>query len=54
MTTKLTPQNQACVNQTSSQQASLQQFKVIALRKRCEADGIGRSHYILLDRKAAK
>ncbi|NMG77566.1 modified peptide precursor CbpA [Aromatoleum diolicum] len=28
--------------------------KVIATRKRCEADGVGLSHYILMDRKAGK
>lgn len=27
---------------------------VIATRKRCEADGVGLSHYILMDRKAEK
>lgn len=27
---------------------------VIATRKRCEADGVGLSHYILMDRKAGK
>ena len=26
----------------------------IALRKRCHPDGIGLSHYVLMDRKAAK
>ncbi len=25
---------------------------VIATRRRCEADGVGLSHYILMDRKA--
>jgi len=27
---------------------------VIATRKRCEADGVGLSHYILMDRKAGR
>ena len=26
----------------------------IAMRKRCHPDGIGLSHYVLMDRKAAK
>jgi len=26
---------------------------VIAVRKRCDADGVGLSHYILMDRKPA-
>lgn len=26
----------------------------IAIRKRCNPDGIGLSHYVLMDRKAAK
>ena len=26
----------------------------IALRKRCQPDGIGLSHYVLMDKKAAK
>lgn len=27
---------------------------VIATRKRCEADGVGLSHYVLMDRKAPR
>lgn len=27
---------------------------VIATRKRCEADGVGLSHYVLMDRRAGK
>ncbi|MEO5661538.1 MAG: modified peptide precursor CbpA [Polaromonas sp.] len=54
MTPKLTLQNQAAAKPASSPQSPLQQPAVIALRKRCEADGVGLSHYILLDRKTAK
>lgn len=27
---------------------------IIATRRRCEADGVGLSHYILMDRKAKR
>ncbi|MBF0419838.1 MAG: modified peptide precursor CbpA [Magnetococcales bacterium] len=49
------------LNQTPTQQTSMQQHpttppgrivdEVIAQRKSCSADGIGLSHYILMDRK---
>lgn len=41
--------NTQCTNGKRPEQPS-----VIALRKRCEADGVGLSHYILMDRKPAK
>ena len=31
-----------------------QQPAIIATRQRCDADGVGLSHYILMDRKPAK
>ena len=34
--------------------ATPRQPAVIAQRKRCDADGVGLSHYILMDRKPAK
>ena len=49
MKTTLTPQNQ-----TPAKPGNPQQPAVIALRKRCDADGVGLSHYILVDRKTAK
>lgn len=53
MTTKITPANQAPAKQDLPRDASSQPT-VIATRKRCEADGVGLSHYILMDRKVAK
>lgn len=53
MNTQSTRQNQAPA-QTANQAATPQQAAVIALRKRCDADGVGLSHYILVDRKVAK
>jgi modified peptide precursor CbpA len=53
MTTKITTQNQAPAKQDIPRDtASLP--TIIATRKRCEADGVGLSHYILMDRKVAK
>lgn len=49
MTIKLAPQNLAPAKPGNPQQPT-----VIALRKRCDADGIGLSHYILVDRKTEK
>ncbi|MHB8353102.1 MAG: modified peptide precursor CbpA [Burkholderiales bacterium] len=49
MTAKTTPQIQLPPKQCIPQQPT-----VIALRKRCEAKGVGLSHYILVDLKAAK
>jgi modified peptide precursor CbpA len=53
MNTQSTRQNQAPA-QAANQAATPQQAAVIALRKRCDADGVGLSHYILVDRKVAK
>ncbi len=41
-------------NQAPAKPVKPQQPAVIALRKRCDADGVGLSHYILVDRKTAK
>ena len=49
MTIKLAPQNQ-----TPAKPGNPQQPAVIAVRKRCDADGVGLSHYILVDRKTGK
>lgn len=53
MTNKITPANQAPVQQDIPRNPSPQP-SIIATRKRCEADGVGLSHYILMDRKVAK
>lgn len=53
MTTKITAANQAPAKQAIPRDTSPQPT-VIATRKRCEADGVGLSHYILMDRKVAK
>ncbi|MFH1869586.1 MAG: modified peptide precursor CbpA [Pseudomonadota bacterium] len=43
---------QPAAPQTSSQRTPLP--AVIASRQRCDADGVGLSHYILMDRKPAQ
>lgn len=53
MNTQSALQTQAPV-QPANQAATPQQAAVIALRKRCDADGVGLSHYILVDRKVVK
>lgn len=40
--------------QPAAQQAASAAAPTIAVRKRCNPDGIGLSHYVLMDRKAAK
>lgn len=42
--------SQTVKNQAPAQPAA----PTIAVRKRCNPDGIGLSHYVLMDRKAAK
>lgn len=44
------------VNSTvkNPQTAQKQAVPTIAVRKSCNPDGIGLSHYVLMDRKAAK
>lgn len=39
---------------TQTVQAAKQTAPTIAIRKSCNPDGIGLSHYVLMDRKAAK
>ena len=53
--TTLTAATPACVA-TASDAAAADAGKpaVIASRRRCEADGVGLSHYILMDRKAGQ
>jgi modified peptide precursor CbpA len=41
-------------NAASPAQAGGAKPAIIATRQRCEAEGVGLSHYILLDRKAAE
>jgi modified peptide precursor CbpA len=53
MTTKITAPNQAPAKQDTPR-GTVAQPTIIATRKRCEADGVGLSHYILMDRKVAK
>lgn len=40
-----------CQTNTAAKQAVV---PTIAIRKRCTPDGIGLSHYVLMDRKVAK
>lgn len=40
--------------QTAAQHAASAPAPTIAVRKSCNPDGIGLSHYVLMDRKAAK
>ena len=58
MSTIVTPQDQATANPAAQQPAApqtaatpAQQPAVIARRQSCDADGVGLSHYILMDRK---
>jgi len=52
MSTPIQPQNQTPIKTSTAQPA--QQPTVIAVRKRCDANGVGLSHFILMDRKPAK
>jgi modified peptide precursor CbpA len=45
-----TQTNPAANNETEKQPAA----PTIAIRKSCNPDGIGLSHYVLMDKKAAK
>ncbi|WP_263768363.1 modified peptide precursor CbpA [Propionivibrio soli] len=38
----------------NAQPAKKESSPIIAVRKSCNPDGIGLSHYVLMDRKAAK
>ena len=51
-TTQATIQTSAAQQATQPTQAA--PAPVIASRKSCNPDGIGLSHYVLMDRKAAK
>ncbi len=51
MTPKLQPNNQTPTATPATAQAVA---PTIAVRKSCNPDGIGLSHYVLMDRKAAK
>lgn len=42
------------VQTQTSQSAKTASVPTIAIRKSCNPDGIGLSHYVLMDRKAAK
>ena len=50
--------SQVASNAVATQPATAQQAQpaapTIAVRKTCNPDGIGLSHYVLMDRKAAK
>ena len=50
--------SQAASNTVQTQPTTAQQAQpvapTIAVRKSCNPDGIGLSHYVLMDRKAAK
>ena len=50
MTQTVHPQHPTPANAASQQAAA----PTIASRKSCNPDGIGLSHYVLMDRKAAK
>jgi modified peptide precursor CbpA len=50
-TVESTTQSTAAMN---AQQADAAKPAIIARRGRCEADGVGLSHYILLDRKVSE
>ena len=51
-------ESQVASNVVETQPATAQQAQLvaptIAVRKSCNPDGIGLSHYVLMDRKAAK
>ncbi len=51
MTQNIQPQATA---QTDSTAKTAAPAPTIAVRKSCNPDGIGLSHYVLMDRKAAK
>jgi len=51
-TPQITTQNTAA--QAAAQPTQAAPAPVIASRKSCNPDGIGLSHYVLMDRKAAK
>lgn len=53
MSTIVTPQDQATANPAAPQPAAAPapQPAIIARRQSCDADGVGLSHYILMDRK---
>jgi len=53
MTNKITPANHVPAKPGIPRDTSPLP-SIIATRKRCEADGVGLSHYILMDRKVAK
>ena len=53
MTQAIQPQQAPSLPATPQPVATTQSAAVIATRQRCEADGVGLSHYILLDRKPA-
>ena len=55
MSTIVTQQDQVTANTAAPQSAAAlaQQPAVIASRQSCDADGVGLSHYILMDRKPA-
>lgn len=52
VTSQATTAQQAATQPTQPTQAA--PAPVIASRKSCNPDGIGLSHYVLMDRKAAK
>ena len=52
MTTIVNPQDQSTANTAAPQPAAPSpQPAIIASRQSCDADGVGLSHYILMDRK---
>ena len=52
MSPTVAPQNTQTAQPTQS--ATQASAPTIAIRKSCNPDGIGLSHYVLMDRKAAK
>lgn len=51
MTTIVAQQDQTAANDAQQTAAPAQQPAIIASRQSCDADGVGLSHYILMDRK---
>ena len=47
-------QQAANIAATNAANATEAKPAIIATRKRCEAEGVGLSHYVLMDRKAPR
>ncbi|WP_070099077.1 modified peptide precursor CbpA [Azoarcus sp. KH32C] len=52
MSKTIAPQAVPAAAQAAQSAADTAKPAIIATRRRCEADGVGLSHYILMDRKA--